>query len=172
MNKKHHSFQKSTILFKKKNFFYRVNLRTFWRSGGKHPFGWWKIKKDGNLGDSARGQADPGSAAVYTLDRPGSWVLVLEILLDPIHKKFLDNFSRVAASEWVSFTCRNDAVRPSKQKYGLFAPRGSREGKLYSWNFLPRIPGAEPGAGSRRFKFSICVDLNRQPLIAAHSPIK
>ena len=28
-------------------------------------------KKDGNLGDSARGQADPGSAAVYTMDRPG-----------------------------------------------------------------------------------------------------
>ena len=41
---------------------------------------WWKApfwlvenqkKKDGNLGDSARGQADPGSAAVYTMDRPG-----------------------------------------------------------------------------------------------------
>ena len=28
-------------------------------------------KKDGNLGDSARGQADPGSAAVYTMDQPG-----------------------------------------------------------------------------------------------------
>ena len=28
-------------------------------------------KKDGNLGDSARGQADSGSAAVYTMDRPG-----------------------------------------------------------------------------------------------------
>ena len=28
-------------------------------------------QKDGNLGDSARGQADPGSAAVYTMDRPG-----------------------------------------------------------------------------------------------------
>ena len=28
-------------------------------------------KKDGNLEDSARGQADPGSAAVYTMDRPG-----------------------------------------------------------------------------------------------------
>ena len=25
----------------------------------------------GNLGDSARGQADPGSAAVYTMDRSG-----------------------------------------------------------------------------------------------------
>ena len=33
-----------------------------------------KSKKDENLGDSARGQADPGSAAVYTMDRPaGSW---------------------------------------------------------------------------------------------------
>ena len=31
--------------FGKKNFFYRVNFGTFWRSGGKHPFGWWKIKK-------------------------------------------------------------------------------------------------------------------------------
>jgi hypothetical protein len=30
-----------------------------------------KSKKDGNLGDSARGQADPGSAAVYTMDRHG-----------------------------------------------------------------------------------------------------
>ena len=29
-------------------------------------------KKDGNLGDSARGQADSGSAAVYTMDRPGT----------------------------------------------------------------------------------------------------
>jgi hypothetical protein len=34
-------------------------------------FGWWKIKKDRNVGDSARGEADPGSAAVYTMDRPG-----------------------------------------------------------------------------------------------------
>ena len=32
-----------------------------------------KSKKDGNLGDSARGQADSGSAAVYTMDRPGTW---------------------------------------------------------------------------------------------------
>ena len=30
-----------------------------------------KSKKDRNLGDSARGQAGPGSAAVYTMDRPG-----------------------------------------------------------------------------------------------------
>ena len=30
-----------------------------------------KSKKDGYLGDPARGQADPGSAAVYTMDRPG-----------------------------------------------------------------------------------------------------
>jgi hypothetical protein len=35
-------------------------------------FGWWKIKKkDGYLGDPARGQADPGSAAVDTMDWPG-----------------------------------------------------------------------------------------------------
>jgi hypothetical protein len=35
-------------------------------------FGWWKIKKkDENLGDSAQGQADPRSVAVYTMDRPG-----------------------------------------------------------------------------------------------------
>ena len=93
-----------------------------------------KSKKDGNLGDSARGQADPGSADVYTMDRPGSWSDrgSAEILLDPIHKKIQDNFSRVAAREWVSFTHRNDAVRPSKQKQGLFAARGSREGKLFS----------------------------------------
>ena len=32
-----------------------------------------KSKKDGNLGDSARGQADSGSAAVYTMDQPGTW---------------------------------------------------------------------------------------------------
>ena len=63
-------------------------------------------KKDGNLGDSARGQADPGSAAVYTMDRPGSWSDTgsAEILFDPIHNTFLDNFLRVAAREWVSFT--------------------------------------------------------------------
>ena len=30
-----------------------------------------KKNKDGYLGDPARGQADPGSAAVYTMDRPG-----------------------------------------------------------------------------------------------------
>ena len=28
-------------------------------------------KKIRNLGDPARGHADPGSAAVYTMDRPG-----------------------------------------------------------------------------------------------------
>ena len=28
-------------------------------------------KKDGNLGDSARGQEDPRSVAVYTMDWPG-----------------------------------------------------------------------------------------------------
>ena len=28
-------------------------------------------KEDGYLGDPARGQADPGSAAVYTMDWPG-----------------------------------------------------------------------------------------------------
>ena len=28
-------------------------------------------KKEGNLGDLARGHADPGSAAVYTMDWPG-----------------------------------------------------------------------------------------------------
>jgi hypothetical protein len=28
-------------------------------------------KKDRNLEDSSRGQADPGSAVVYTMDRPG-----------------------------------------------------------------------------------------------------
>jgi hypothetical protein len=42
---------------------------------------WWKApfwlvenqkrKKDGNLGDPARGQADSGSAAMYTMDWPG-----------------------------------------------------------------------------------------------------
>ena len=49
-----------------------------------------KSKKDGNLGDSARGQADPGFVAVYTMDRPGSWSDrgSAEILLDPIHNKF------------------------------------------------------------------------------------
>ena len=30
-----------------------------------------KEKEDGYLGDPARGQADPGSAAVYTMDWPG-----------------------------------------------------------------------------------------------------
>ena len=28
-------------------------------------------KKDGNLGDPARGHTDPGSVAVYTMDWPG-----------------------------------------------------------------------------------------------------
>ena len=71
---------------------------------------------------------------MYTMDRPGSWSDrgSAEILLDPIHNKFQNNFSRVAAREWVSFTRRNDTMRPSKQKHGLFGARGSREGKLYS----------------------------------------
>ena len=30
-----------------------------------------KSKKDGYLGDPARGQTDPGSSAVYTMDWPG-----------------------------------------------------------------------------------------------------
>ena len=44
-------------------------------------------KKDGNLGDSARGQANPGSAAVYTRDRPGAWSDKgsAVILPDPMH---------------------------------------------------------------------------------------
>jgi hypothetical protein len=48
------------------NIFYRVKFWTFGRSGRKHPFGCWKIgkKKDGNSGDSGRGQADLGSASV------------------------------------------------------------------------------------------------------------
>ena len=61
-------------------------------------------------------------AAVYTMDRPaGSWSdrSSAEILLGPIQYKFYNNFSRVAAREWVSFTRRNDAVRPSKQKIRL-----------------------------------------------------
>ena len=68
------------------------------------------------------------------MDRPGSWSDrgSAEILLDPIHKNSQNNILRVATREWVSFARRNDAVRPSKPKYGLFAARGSREGKLYS----------------------------------------
>ena len=45
--------------------------------------------------------------------------------------KIKNNFLRVAAREWLSFTRRTDAVHPSQQKYGLFAARRSREGKLY-----------------------------------------
>jgi hypothetical protein len=37
---------------------------TLLAGGGK------KENKNRNLGDSARGRADPGSAAVYTMDRP------------------------------------------------------------------------------------------------------
>jgi hypothetical protein len=59
------------VPFFKKKVFYRINSRTFWGSGGKHPFGWRKIKKkNGYLGDPARGQADPGSAAVYSMNWP------------------------------------------------------------------------------------------------------
>jgi hypothetical protein len=35
------------------------------------PIGWWKIKKKMDIQDPARGQAYPGSAAVYTMDWPG-----------------------------------------------------------------------------------------------------
>ena len=35
-------------------------------AGGKS-----KKKKNGNSGDSAQGQADPGSAAMYTMNLPG-----------------------------------------------------------------------------------------------------
>ena len=54
------------------------------------------------------------------------------ILPDPMLLKNLNNFLRVAARAWVSFTRRTDVLHPSKQNYGLFAPRGSREGKLFS----------------------------------------
>ena len=35
-------------------------------------------QKDGNLEDSARGQADLGSAAVYTMDRPSHVICMYE----------------------------------------------------------------------------------------------
>ena len=35
----------TAVPFWKKNFFYRVNFGTFWRSGKKCTFGWWKFKK-------------------------------------------------------------------------------------------------------------------------------
>jgi hypothetical protein len=41
----------------KKKVFHRVNSGTFWQSGGKHPFGWWKIpqkKVDIYRGSSSR----------------------------------------------------------------------------------------------------------------------
>jgi hypothetical protein len=38
------NLQIRTLLIIKK-VFYRVNSGTFGRSGGKHPFGWWKIEK-------------------------------------------------------------------------------------------------------------------------------
>jgi hypothetical protein len=47
-----------------------VNVGTFLTIWWKAPFLLAKDqKKDGNLGDSARGQADPRSVAVYTMDR-------------------------------------------------------------------------------------------------------
>jgi hypothetical protein len=58
------------------NFFY-CKFRDFLTTWWKAPFwlvenrGKKKKKKEGNLGDSARGQADPRSVAVYTMDRPG-----------------------------------------------------------------------------------------------------
>jgi hypothetical protein len=58
-------------LFKKKRFLYGKfsDLLTIW---WKAPFRLVENqKKDGYLGDPARGQADPGSAAVYTMDWPG-----------------------------------------------------------------------------------------------------
>jgi hypothetical protein len=50
---------------------------------------WWKApfwlvenqkkkEKDGFIGDPARGQADPGSAAVYTMDWPGPVICMFE----------------------------------------------------------------------------------------------
>jgi hypothetical protein len=69
------NLQIRTLFFKKKSFLYGkiLNFSTIW---WKAPF--WlvgnpkkKKKEDGNFGDSARGQANPRSVAVYTMDRPG-----------------------------------------------------------------------------------------------------
>ena len=58
--------------FKKQNTFLQGKFKDFLTIWLKAPFlAGEKSKKDRNLGDSARGQADPGSAAVYTMDRPG-----------------------------------------------------------------------------------------------------
>jgi hypothetical protein len=93
-----------------------------------------KKKRDGNLGDSARGQVDLGSASVYTMACPDSWSDrgSAVILPDPMHKKYYIIFCvLIAAREWLSFTRRTHTVHPSQQKYRLFAVRRSREGKLY-----------------------------------------
>jgi hypothetical protein len=46
-------------------------------------------KNYGNLEDPARGHADLGSAAVYTMDQLGTWSGMgsAEILPDPVHEK-------------------------------------------------------------------------------------
>ena len=65
------NLQISTLFIreKKRKSFLQVKFREFSTiSSGKHPF--WLVgnkinKSDGNSGNPARGQADPGSAAVY-----------------------------------------------------------------------------------------------------------
>ena len=52
-------------------FFYRVNSGTFDDLVESALLAGGNLIKDGYLGDPARGQADPGSAAVYTMDWPG-----------------------------------------------------------------------------------------------------
>ena len=53
-----------------------------------------------------------------------------------------------------------------------YLPRAGRGRVNCIHENFPRIPGsAEPGTGSRRFKSSIWVNLNRQPLIASHCTI-
>jgi hypothetical protein len=57
---------------------------------------WWKApflagekskKKDRNLGNPARGQADPGSAAVYTMDQPGP-VICMYVCVGTVYRAF------------------------------------------------------------------------------------
>jgi hypothetical protein len=108
-------------------FFYSVKFGTFWRSGRKHPFGWWKIsKKNGNLGNSARGLADV-------------WCRIC-----------------------IRVNCHGPAWFRVRQGFGRNSAWSD------AWKNLKYFLRVD----AREFKFSIWVDLNRQPLIASHPTIK
>ena len=74
-------------------------------------------KKDGNLGNSARGQTDLGSAAVYTMDRSGP-VICMYVCVGTVSHPLEPTDPLVVAlvQSAILLTCRNIDHREPKSR--------------------------------------------------------